>query len=183
MLIETQLHCVLSADVHPASGFALLAHIRASERPSVVNWQHGTIVEHPAAAYTHLTSQKHVLPDVQSISCSKSFSITQERSWPEQQSDVWAHVWDATLGAEVDLLDEAGVLPVATDFLPDGAVAAGWAHRETFALRLRDRTRFDRVWTMPLGDRSEEAALRWYDIEAVLPQPGFAFVEAPSLLR
>ncbi|MFT3765919.1 MAG: hypothetical protein QM820_10430 [Minicystis sp.] len=48
-------------------------------------------------------------------------------------------------------------------------------------LRLRDRMRLDRAWAEPLGDRSERAALRWYEVRAALPQEGFAFVEAPSL--
>lgn len=48
-------------------------------------------------------------------------------------------------------------------------------------LRLRDRMRLDRAWTVPLDDRAESAARRWYAVRAALPQEGFAFMEAPVL--
>ncbi len=50
------------------------------------------------------------------------------------------------------------------------------------ALRLRDRMRLGRAWLAPLGDRSEHAVLRWFDVRAVVPQEGFTFAEGPALL-
>jgi hypothetical protein len=53
--------------------------------------------------------------------------------------------------------------------------------RDGLVLRLRDRMRLDRAWTEPLGDRSESAIRRWYEVRAAVPQEGFAFIEAPTM--